>query len=416
MSLYYIALNNLRRRKAKAVFALLGMILGIATMVSVYSVVEAMKEEMVRQSAQFGAQVIITPSMGELAFSYGGVTLPEIIFDVERLSMEDVAALEKVPGRDTIRAVAPKLLGVVTTDKGHNLVVAGVDMSQEFLVKPWLRLEQGQDMAPEDEGDPSGNPMDVERLDLAREDFQSFTLGDREVLVGAKSTALLGISPGGVLTLGEENFQVLAVLTESGSPEDEQVLMNLETAQTFFNSPNEITLIELAVDYSLISETALIAQLNAALPGADVKSLRQETLRRDEMLTRLTRFGLSVAVLILFAGTLVVFLTMSSGVRERTREIAVFRAIGFRKVHIIKIIILEGALVSLVGGVLGYAVGYLLSRFAGPLLAGMAIQVSWRADLLLPAVALALVSGLLASILPARQASNLDPAEALRYI
>lgn len=416
MSLYFIALNNLRRRKAKVFFALLGLMLGIATMVSVYSVVEAMKEEMARQSAQFGTQVVITPSMGELAFSYGGVTLPEIMFDVEKLSMEDAAVLEKIPGRDSIRAISPKLVGVTTTNEGHNLVLVGVDMSQEFLIKPWLRQERGQVLSPEGEGDAGGKLLDVEKLDLTREAMQFFTLGDREVLIGARAAALLGISPGELLTIGGENFQVKAVLTESGSSEDEQVLMNLETAQTILNSPDELTLIELAVDYSLISEAALITQLNAALPGADVKSLRQETLRQDEMLTRLTRFGLSVAVMILFAGTLVVFLTMSSSVRERTREIAVFRAIGFRKVHIIKIIIMEGALVSMVGGLLGYAVGYLLGRFAGPLLAGQAIQVSWRLDLLLLAVALALVSGLLASMLPARQASNLDPAEALRYI
>jgi putative ABC transport system permease protein len=416
MSLYSIALNNLRRRKAKVFFALLGLILGIATMVSVYSVVEAMKEEMVRQSEQFGPQVIITPSKGELAFSYGGVTLPEIMFDVERLSMEDVAVLEKLPGRSTIRALAPKLLGVTTTDEGYNVIVAGVDISQEFSAKPWLQLEQGQNKPPEDEGSAGGSPMDGEKVDLGREDLQDLASGGRGVLVGARSAAILNTNPGDVLTLRGEDFHVLALLMESGSPEDEQILMNLETAQAFLGAPNEVTLIELAVDYSLISEAALIAQLNAALPGADVKSLRQEALRRDDMLTRLTRFGLSVAALILLAGTLVVFLTMSSSVRERTREIAVFRAIGFRKVHISKIIIMEGLLVSLVGGLLGYTFGYLLSRFAGPLLAGMAVQVPWRFDLLLLALALAVISGLLASILPARQASNLDPAEAMRYL
>lgn len=415
MSLYSIALSNLCRRKAKVFFALLGLILGIATVVSVYSVVEAMKEEMVRQSAQYGAQVIITPSMEELAISYGGVTLPEIMFDVERLSMEDVAALEKVPDGRAIRAVAPKLLGVTSTREGHSFMVAGVDMSQEFVVKPWLQLEQEEDISPGDMGSASGGKsMDADRLVLARD--SSLTLGDGEVLVGAKLAALLGIRPGEELSLEGEYFQVRALLRESGSSEDEQILMNLKTAQIIFNAPNEINLIELAVDYSLVSEEAMVAQLKAVLPGANVKSLRQETLRRDEMLTRLTRFSLSVAVLILFAGTLVVFLTMSGSVRERTREIAVFRAIGFRKIHITKIIFLEGVLISLTAGLLGYTMGYLLGRFSGPLLARMDIQVPWRFDLLLFALFLAVVSGVLASILPARQASNLDPAEALRFM
>ncbi|SET00636.1 ABC transporter permease [Anaerobranca gottschalkii] len=71
--LYLIVINNLRRRKMKMFLVLLGLIIGIATIVSVYGIVEVMKEEITRQFTEFGVNVIITPDSGGLTFSYGVV-------------------------------------------------------------------------------------------------------------------------------------------------------------------------------------------------------------------------------------------------------------------------------------------------------------------------------------------------------
>ncbi|MBS4008941.1 MAG: ABC transporter permease [Clostridium sp.] len=429
MQLYHIALNNIRRRKAKMLFVLLGLLIGIATMVSVYGVVEAMRTEMTRQVAKFGANVIIMPDAGELTFSYGGITLPAVLFDVEQLSGEDVAAIENIPSREVIRAVAPKLLGLATAGGGHpgdaegqNVVVVGVNPQQEFMVKPWLRLRSEEEMYSESGNNTEGTEpaaekeMDFAMLDLAREDLSRLVLSDEQILVGSNLAAALGVMEGDLLTLSGREFQVFAVLKDSGSAEDEQILLNLSAAQALLGRPDQVTLIEMAADYSLGSEEVLLAELQEALPNVEVTSLRQEALRRDEMITRLVRFGTSVSVLILFVGMLVVGLTMSGAVRERTREIGIFRAIGFRKADVVKIILLEGLIVSLFGGMLGYFAGMAVAYYAGPLLADMSIQVPWRLDLFGLSVLLAILISLLAGIIPARQAVKLDPAEALRFI
>ncbi|MBS3983442.1 MAG: ABC transporter permease [Dethiobacter sp.] len=436
MQLYHIALNNILRRKVKMLFVLLGLLIGIATMVSVYGVVEAMRTEMTRQVAQFGANVIITPDAGELTFSYGGITLPAVLFDVEQLTGEDVAAIENISLREAIRAVAPKLLGLAVAGGGHlgdanaqNVVVVGVNLQQEFMVKPWLRLRSAEEMQSDEQNTPERSnvpaadtvpeeekEMDFAMLDLAREDLTRLVLSDEQILVGSTLAATLGVMEGDLLTLSGQEFQVFAVLKDSGSAEDEQILLNLSAAQALLGRPEQVTLIELAADFTLGSEEVLLSQLREALPNVEVTSLRQEALRRDEMITRLVRFGTSVSVLILFVGMLVVGLTMSGAVRERTREIGVFRAIGFRKSDVAKIILLEGLIVSVLGGMLGYFVGMAVAYYAGPLLANMSIQVPWRLEIFGLAVLLAILIGLLASIVPARQAAKLDPAEALRFI
>lgn len=421
MQLWHIALNNLRRRKARMLLMLLGLAVGIATIVSVIGVVEGMKGEMTRQLSEFGANVVITADTGELTFSYGGIVLPEVLFDVEPLDMQSLAAIDSIPSRAMLRAVAPKLLGPASAS-GQNVVVVGTLLQEEFKVKPWLRLQAAGDGMMTDQGKEApagqgaGSEMEYEALDLERQDLTQLSLAENQVIAGAAAALRLDIRPGDLLELSGKTFEVFALLKENGSAEDEQILMDLSAAQTLLGRPDELTVIELAADYTLGSEETLLAELGAALPRAEITSLRQEALRRDEMLTRLVRFGTFVSVLVLFVGILVSALTMSGSVRERTREIGIFRAIGFRKAHITVIIMLEGALVSLAGGVLGHVSGMLAARYAGPLLSGLEFSVPWRPGLFAAAVLLALATGIVACIFPARQAARLDPVEALRFI
>lgn len=418
MTLYKIALSNLRRRKSKMVFVILGLVIGIATVVSVYSMVGSMKQEMTRQMSEFGANIVITPDTGELVFSYGGITIPEVLFDVEKLTVSDLSEIETIPARAMIRAVAPKLLGIASVGN-RNVIISGSHLQSEFAIKPWLRLQPADEPVEENAvGNETGADMVMndERLNLAREDLGALELAGDEILLGATVAENLGLLAGDLLAIDGREFQVLALLAENGSPEDDQVMMNLSVAQDVLKRPGEVTVIEISADYSLGSENVLIAQLNSALPHAAVTSLRQAVLGRDEMLIRLTRFGTSISVLVLFIGTLVVALTMSGAVRERTREIGVFRAIGFRKSHVTRIILMEGALVSVIGGAIGYVAGMVAARYAGPLLAGMDITLTWRIDLFLATQLLAIFIGALASLYPARQAAKLDPADALRFI
>jgi putative ABC transport system permease protein len=418
MQLYHIALNNLRRRKARMLFVLLGLSIGMATVVAVYGLLEAMKAEMTRRASEFGANIVITASAGEMAFSYGGITLPEVMFDVEPLTMADVAAIDNIPSRPGVRVVAPKLLGV-STGGGREVIVAGVRPQEEFRVKPWLRLQEApprperKQMA-EEKGE--AMELDIYYLDLARQDPTKTVLGPRQVLLGSAVAETLGVNSGDRLTLGGQEFTVFGLLKENGSLEDELVIMNLAAAQDLLARPQEVTVIELTTANPAAAEQALLAELSQALPGAQITSVRQETLRRDELLTRMARFGMAVSALILLAGTLVAALAISGSVRERTREIGILRALGFRQSHVAKIIMLEALLVSLGGGILGYAAGVSAARAAGPLLDSGTLAVPWQLDLLAATLLLSLAVGLSAGIFPARQAARLDPAEALRFI
>lgn len=148
-------------------------------------------------------------------------------------------------------------------------------------------------------------------------------------------------------------------------------------------------------------------------------AIQQVVKGRMEMLGHFQKFSYGISALVLLVGSLMVLVTMMSSVRERTVEIGIFRAMGFRRGHVIRIILLEAGIISLAAGVLGYAGGFWLTRIIMPFFSeghGHGSMVLFNPYLAAGAVLLALVFGLGASAYPALAASRLDPNEALRAL
>ena len=129
-------------------------------------------------------------------------------------------------------------------------------------------------------------------------------------------------------------------------------------------------------------------------------------------------FILSISFAVVFATLLVSATTMAMSIRERTREVAVLKTLGFTRQSILRLYIGEGVLVSLAGGALGCLAAILLvsglSHAPGMslFLSGMKVTAST----LLLSIAVAAMVGLLSAILPAYHAAKLDIVEGLRYI
>jgi putative ABC transport system permease protein len=109
--------------------------------------------------------------------------------------------------------------------------------------------------------------------------------------------------------------------------------------------------------------------------------------------------------------------TMMGSVRERTVEIGIFSAMGFRGSHVIRIILIEAAIISGLAGLLGYLLGFSATKMLIPLFTeGHGAHVPFDPVLAAGALLLSLLVGLAASGYPAFAASRLDPNEALRAL
>lgn len=399
MTLYQIAVNNLKRRRNKMLFLLLGLVVGVAIVIGLLTMIRAMRMELGDRIDEFGPNIVITPRARGLALNYGDVHVSDVTFDVERLTEADLPLIDTIPDRASINIISPKIVGAVEAGNRQALLV-GVETKREFTQKPWFSLSE-QAGLPEGIAPGSLSLLDVPAAGL---------------VAGSAAARTQRVMAGDSLTINGRPFQVFGVLNETGGREDGVLYANLTEAQELLGRPGEFSLIEISAYCNLCPVEEIAAQLTAVLPNARVTPLRQAALFREETIDRFASFGLALSGVVLLVAALMVMTTMLASVGERTREIGIFRALGFRQAHIMQIIFLETGLVSLLGGVLGYLAGSAAAWLAGPYLAQLQNTVPLQPDLFLPAVVLSIVLAIGASIYPALKAARLDPAEALRYI
>jgi putative ABC transport system permease protein len=162
---------------------------------------------------------------------------------------------------------------------------------------------------------------------------------------------------------------------------------------------------------------AMVKQISDVLPGAKVMAIQQVVKSRMETLAQFKKFSYGISGVILLIGSLVVLVTMMGSVRERTDEIGIFRAIGFRKRHVMRIIFMEAAIVSGLAGIIGYFLGFGATKAALAVFSeSHSESVPLSLELAGAAFIIALAVGLISSAYPALIASRLDPNEALRAL
>ncbi|HIJ81529.1 MAG TPA: ABC transporter permease [Desulfuromonadales bacterium] len=386
MRLHTISINNLKRRKAKMAFLTIGLMVGIATIVTLVTLTRSMSGDIERKMDEFGANILITPRSNGLSMNYGGISLGGVTFDQREIRESDLAKITTIANRKNISTVSPKVLGGITVNK-HDVLLVGVNFASELKMKQWWKV------------------------------FGNEPKSDHDLLLGSDAAKVLNVSPGDGLTIRGESFKVAGILDQTGSQDDALVFASLKKAQTLLGKEGKITLAEVAALCSGCPIGDMVTQIAEKIPDAKVSAIQQVVEGRLKALDQFKRFSYAMAAVVVFIGSLIVFVTMMGSVNERTVEIGVFRAIGFRKSHIMRIILLEAALVSLLAGLLGYAVGMGGAKLALPFMAeSKDAKLFWDAWVAGGSVSLALVLGLLASLQPALHASKMDPTEALRAL
>jgi len=385
MGLIDIVWNNLRRRKGKVFLLVLGLTIGVTTVVALQAITRTMRADVGVKLDEFGANILVVPQSNSLSLSYGGMTVSSAAYDVGELTSLDMERIQTIPNAANISTIAPILLSAVQV-KGQYVLVAGVDLEAELRMKKWWQLDG---RAPQADG---------------------------EALAGARVAELLGLSVGSQVPVGNRTFEIVATLAENGMQDDDMLFVDLNAAQSALNRFGTISLVEVSALCNACPIEEMIRQIQEAVPQARVTGLRQAVALRMETVDQLTRFAWALSAVVLVIGGLVVLTTMLGAVAERKQEIGIFRAMGFRRTHIMRVILAEAALVSLVGGLLGWLIGMVAATLLASRVAQTSVAVQWNPWLLLGAVGTALFLGVLSSLYPAVRAAQLDPNTALQAL
>jgi lipoprotein-releasing system permease protein len=246
-------------------------------------------------------------------------------------------------------------------------------------------------------------------------------LGPGEAIVGTTLASDLGVRVGDritVVTDGRSETLRLSALVDLGVRDLNRrvVLVPLRTAQSLLGLAGGVTQIDLRVD-DVWAAKDIARTLARELPQQvdswqDTNAQLVSALNAQSVSTTLIRSVVMVVVVLGIASVLVV------SVVQKQREIGILRAMGSTRGQILRVFLLQGALVGAVGSVLGVVLAMGLLKGFSTFVKGADGQplfsVSLPPDMALQVIALAFVAGILAAIAPARRAARMDPAQAIR--
>jgi len=246
-----------------------------------------------------------------------------------------------------------------------------------------------------------------------------FTVGAGNAVIGKELARDLGLGIGDKLKLdageGREAVVDIAGIFELGVRELDAryVYLDLKQTQTLLDLAGGVTVIDTTVGE--IFEADRIAKRLARLTGLRAESWMETN---GQLLNALSSQSMTTEMIRIFVGISVAFgiaSVLAVSVVQRTREIGILRAMGSPRGQILRVFLLQGGLLGLLGSACGGAVGWGLVQvfnLAGPRLFFIPVDPT-----LVPlAMLVATVTGVLAAAMPARRAARYDPAVAIRYV
>ena len=385
MGLNTISLAHIRRHKGKSALVIVGLATAVAAFVAVMSLVLSLQTTLDARLARYGANLTVVPQNPELSLQYGGLTVAKAgSAQTELLDSTVIAAVNGIPSRDSLAAVIPVALSAVKIS-GNDYLAIGTDVAASARVKPWWRVEGA--------------------LPASRD----------QVLLGLNARNKLHADPGTSLTIGATPFVVSGVLQETGGEEDNAVIVDRDALAQATGADGRLNMIEVAVTDSKAVDR-MVGEIQKAVPGVDVRSVKQSLEFNAQAGSSLADIALGATILIVLIATLIVVLTMLAAVRERQKEIGVFRALGFRSRDVVSLMFRESLLLSAVAAAAGVALGVLGAAFGPKIVPSLDLDLAVSAPIIIGGAALAIALAVVATIYPAFLAARLDPAVALRKL
>ncbi len=237
---------------------------------------------------------------------------------------------------------------------------------------------------------------------------------DQQCTAGSKVAEQLRLRAGQKLLLrndGEQATCQISAITSSGGTEDNQVTVNLETSQHLAGLPARISLIQLRVEGPPDVIDKYVAGLAQRVPQAEIRPIRQFTEGEAKIYDRISGILSATVGLVLVLTALCVMAAMTNVAMERRNDVGLMKAIGGATRRVLRLFLAEAALLGLTGGVLGAAIGILLSMWLGKAVFGIAA----RPRLIVYPVTVALtIIVAIAGAYPLRRLANIRPASIFR--
>jgi len=398
---FFLAFNNLRRRKLRSWLTILGIFIGIASIVAFITLGQGLENYINEQFEQMGTNIVMI--MGKA----GSMASPMASFLSDKpLTEKDVELIGKIKG---VKIASPVIMKPVNIEYGK-------EKESVFLYS----------IEPEDIDRLFGN-LESFKIDrgrqLKKDDKYKAVVGSRFYEIFEKKLGL-----GSKIIIKNKKFEIIGILKPIGNPQDDMsIYIPNEVMKELIGEYEKVSIIYVQTEEGMAKQVAEKIKQEMRKERHEKEGEESFSVSTSEQL--LETFGsilsvvqaviIGIASIALIVGGIGIMNTMYTAVLERTKEIGTMKAVGAKNSDILLIFLIEAGLIGLIGGFIGLVLGMGLSKAVEYAIVNFysltLLKINFDPIIIIGVLLFSFVVGSISGVLPAYQASRLKPADALRY-
>ena len=375
---FKFSVKSIRNRKLRSWLTIIGIIIGVAAIVSLITISQGMQNAIEEQFEMLGTNRLFIAPKGFTGPGSASTGLTD----------DDVKTLESMSEFDYVTPGLYRTAQVEFHDEVKFLTVQGAPAKDYELFNEDIGIKV----------------VDGRTLRSSDENSRSVVLGYR-IAYGDVLDDFIGVRNN--IKINNQDFKVIGIVEEIGNSQDDNaVSIDLETYREIFNEPDKVD--------------AITATVKSGLDMEEVRKKAEKNLERarnDENFQVLTSSNILEQINSVL-GIIQVVLVGIAAISLLVGSIGIMKSIGARNSDILYLFLIESAIIGFIGGVIGVLLGSGIAYLTGFIAKGagfslLKIVLDWR--IVVFGLIFAVILGMFSGFLPARQASKLSPVDALRY-
>jgi putative ABC transport system permease protein len=366
MTFLEVVIRSLKRRPIRTGLTLLGISVGIAAVVALIGLSRGLVSSWTAGMKSRGTDIVVNNMRGSLT--------PKPF---------PASTRDRVANLPSVAATCMILVDLMSIENAELMIVSG----REWGCFAWENLKLVSGRMPKD-------------------------ANERAAVLGTTAAGILKKKVGDTVQIETEELAVVGIVNGDAFVENGSLILSLPLLQQLTGNQNQIS----AIDVRVVPGTDIqraCAEINRVVPEARADPAG-EHIASSEGYRVINAMSWGTSLLAVLVGVLGVTNTMLMSVFERRQEIAILLAIGWKRSRIVRMILWESALLGFFGGVIGVVLGIIGVEILkhAPALRGM-LEPDLRINLMLEAVAIAVIVGVLSGLYPAWRSSRVAPSLAL---
>jgi len=392
--IFSVAFGNIRNQKLRSYLTLLGIVIGIAAIVSLIAIIQGLESSISSELEGLGLNnIFVEPG--------SGIGISTAV--TNSLTEEDLDLIKGIHGVKDATGFWETSAILKYNGQETEVILVGLEPDKMYLLEDmgYVDISEGR----------AFTSNDMFSIGLY-EDFAKDTF-DKEIQVREN------------VELDDQKFRVIALSKPNSLASafggSNMVLLTAKVVREYFDEEDPVELIVMVDEGADIKEvqTEIDDKLEKKHGAKDFYTMTSENLLEstDTILGLVGLIVFIIAGISLVVGGIGIMNTMLMAVMERTKEIGIMKAIGATNNTIMSLFLIESALIGLIGGIFGIIIGtgisFLASLAAG--LAGFSFNAIPSIELILGSIFFSLMVGMVSGWVPARRAALMEPVEALRF-